>query len=562
MPGHIDQAETLWRREAYDRRPVESDEGDDSTPSSLPCDSFPIAAATHFWDNSDIYPQYPGIHRQSQESSDILSSGSPCGKSTKFESGTPQCRICSPPPVHNNMRPSSTNLSDINESSGQEWDGEGVGRGFHPSTAHVSRIKREPIHQLADAFSSMHPHSYHVQSPERMMVQKVRDHRQLSPWGCNISPWKFEPAMPHADPHRLPYHGEAHVNVVPVECNPQLLPIGGRGNRCVSPAFSVNPQVQRPTCSHFVRGSPLQTHYHHSTPSRDPRSENIYSQVIIPAERPTLTSMQAAPSFQQRSDLRLLEPPRSLLSNGGDHPYNAYQHHCCQQPAPQLDRVSCGIPQFDQRRDESSDCCRRQPHNQLSWKLRPQTRQHKMIGTEFVPQGNSVALTDQQRKVFVTYSRDNECHTREVNRFVSWLCSNGFYTEIDMLNKLVQSMDNVDYMQRFLNDKNYLIIIAVSPKYRDDVESVNDSDDHSLQTRFIYQQLVSEYISNGSKNFRLIPVLFPGSHKDHIPTWLKNTISYQWPQNQEDILRRVCRIEKYSIPPPGPLPIIVSKSLG
>uniref|UniRef100_UPI00358FD8B8 E3 ubiquitin ligase TRAF3IP2-like isoform X2 n=1 Tax=Myxine glutinosa TaxID=7769 RepID=UPI00358FD8B8 len=393
----------------------------------------------------------------------------------------------------------------------------------------------------------------HIYQAETSWRREAYDRRPVE------SDEEAEFAMYHVDPDQLPHHGGArmpNVNLANLECDPRVLPVGGRGNRCASP------QAQRLTCSHFVRGSPGLTHYHHSTPSHDPRSEHFYSPGLIPADRLTSTSMQAAPSPQQRLDLIQLEAPRSLLSNCGDYPYNRCQYRCCQQPAPQVDRASSGIPQFNQCRDEASDCCRGQPHMQLQPRLRPQTRQPQMIGTEFAPQISSVTLTDQQRKVFVTYSRDNECHTREVNRFVSWLCSNGFYTEIDMLNKLVQSMDNVEYMLRFLNDKNYLIIMAVSPKYQEDVESVNDSDQHSLQTRFIYQQLVNEYISNGSKNFRLIPVLFPGSRKDHIPTWLKNTSIYHWPLNQEDILRRVCRIEKYSIPPPGPLPIIVSKSLG
>lgn len=47
-------------------------------------------------------------------------------------------------------------------------------------------------------------------------------------------------------------------------------------------------------------------------------------------------------------------------------------------------------------------------------------------------------------------------------------------------------------------------------------------------------------------------------HQCHVPSWLQNTHIYRWPCDQEDILRRLMRVEKYSPPPIGPLPTIVS----
>lgn len=171
------------------------------------------------------------------------------------------------------------------------------------------------------------------------------------------------------------------------------------------------------------------------------------------------------------------------------------------------------------------------------------------------------ALSLEQRKVFVTYEADNDKHINEIINFVALLRHNGFDTHIDMFEQQFRSISKIDFMERYLSEKEYLIIIIISPKYFETVVASPaslESDERTLNTVYIHKQLQNEFIQNGSKNFRFIPILFPGARKSHVPNWLQNTHVYSWPRDRDDILRRLMRVEKYNPPPIGELPTIVS----
>ncbi|XP_053291301.1 E3 ubiquitin ligase TRAF3IP2 [Pleuronectes platessa] len=169
-------------------------------------------------------------------------------------------------------------------------------------------------------------------------------------------------------------------------------------------------------------------------------------------------------------------------------------------------------------------------------------------GSHPLERRRTVSLPDECRNIFITYSSD-VCS--EMVPFVDFLTKQGFRPAIDLFDDPVRSLDINKWKDRYLKDPSYLIIIAISPKYKADIDGLV-VDSLGLHTKYIHSMMQNEFIQQGSLNFRFIPVLFLSASQKHVPSWLQNTHVYRWPHDTEDLLLRLLREERY-LPPPVPM---------
>ncbi|XP_028293362.1 adapter protein CIKS-like isoform X2 [Gouania willdenowi] len=166
----------------------------------------------------------------------------------------------------------------------------------------------------------------------------------------------------------------------------------------------------------------------------------------------------------------------------------------------------------------------------------------------------TISLPPKYKNLFLTYSSDL---SSEIPPFVDFLTKQGFRVDIDLFENPVSSKDAHNWNHSYLRDPSVLIIVAISPKYKSDIEgSVMDS--YALHTKYIHSMMQNEFIQQGSINYRFIPVLFFSASQKHVPSWLQNTHVYRWPQETEDLLLRLLREERFIFPSvPGNLSILI-----
>ncbi|XP_062292960.1 E3 ubiquitin ligase TRAF3IP2 [Scomber scombrus] len=239
----------------------------------------------------------------------------------------------------------------------------------------------------------------------------------------------------------------------------------------------------------------------------------------------------------------LRQYPRHPPANPPRHNYNNCHHHNPREE-PQHHHQSWNAPQNWQRPNDAPVPQPVAPARDTMHEVSVNCPFQPGPGPDTREIRKTISLPEECRNVFITYSVDT---AREMIPFTKFLSDQGFKPVIDMFQSTVRAMGITRWMDRYLNDKSVLIIVVISPQYKEDVEGHGD-DDHGLHTKYIHNQIQNEFIQQGCLNFRLVPVLFPNATKRHVPNWLQSTRVFRWPQDTQDLLLRLLREERYIIP--------------
>ncbi|XP_071334537.1 E3 ubiquitin ligase TRAF3IP2 isoform X2 [Trachinotus anak] len=274
-----------------------------------------------------------------------------------------------------------------------------------------------------------------------------------------------------------------------------------------------------------------------------------------PSQYPAAHMPPQCPNPKQGRCLRYCAccPPTNQRRH--NHNYDYHKHHYSADPhqEPQHHQQSWDRIQYRLQLDNSQNAAQESVHQCM---VPPRDVIHEVsVGYSHQPRSGpatreirkTISLPEECRNVFITYSVDT---AKEIILFTKFLTDQGFKPAIDIFDNPIRRMGITRWMDSYLNDKSVLIIVAISPKYKEDVEGAGD-DDHGLHTKYIHNQIQNEFIQQGCLNFRLVPVLFPNATKRHVPNWLQSTRIYRWPHDTQDLLLRLLREERYVIPQQG-----------
>ncbi|KAK3585411.1 hypothetical protein CHS0354_020127 [Potamilus streckersoni] len=146
--------------------------------------------------------------------------------------------------------------------------------------------------------------------------------------------------------------------------------------------------------------------------------------------------------------------------------------------------------------------------------------------------------------VFVTYSRHNREHVKEVIELCVKLKGYGIRVRVDLSGDQAQDLfkNKHDWLDENLKRARF-VIVCISPTYSEDTDRPNSDtepipDVSRLDVRFIFDHLRTEYHRNCSQNTRVIPVIFEnsGAKRKHLPPFMSTTIVYNYPRQVDSIV--------------------------
>uniref|UniRef100_A0A914VVX9 SEFIR domain-containing protein n=1 Tax=Plectus sambesii TaxID=2011161 RepID=A0A914VVX9_9BILA len=146
------------------------------------------------------------------------------------------------------------------------------------------------------------------------------------------------------------------------------------------------------------------------------------------------------------------------------------------------------------------------------------------------------------REFLVTFYPDDEHHTK----YVKWLCKNlqKHGANVTREDKLIEAGAG-DFTGALTDafNKAHQIIVVLSDEYTRCVRPKTEDGGPALSQRaqscrYLYRLMDAEYLTNSCVNYRFRPVLFPFVPSTAVPSgWVRNTILYQWPAQQDALFR-------------------------
>ncbi|XP_052228072.1 uncharacterized protein LOC127842551 [Dreissena polymorpha] len=153
--------------------------------------------------------------------------------------------------------------------------------------------------------------------------------------------------------------------------------------------------------------------------------------------------------------------------------------------------------------------------------------------------------------VFITYSynqhRDDLSFLRDLEALCLLVRQCGIRIKIDVDDESYSErrINKLDWLETYVKKADY-VIACITPTYHSDIQPSPATAvpmESQLNARFIYNMLRDEFYSNHSRNFRMVPVLFPssGAIESHVPDCMRSTIIHNFPSQADKITKLFSR---------------------
>eukprot|EP00118_Oscarella_pearsei_P002302 m.10150 g.10150 ORF g.10150 m.10150 type:complete len:653 (+) comp21967_c0_seq2:96-2054(+) len=162
--------------------------------------------------------------------------------------------------------------------------------------------------------------------------------------------------------------------------------------------------------------------------------------------------------------------------------------------------------------------------------------------------------------IYISYAQDAASVAQNVAR---WIAKSGYGAHYDQLDPAGIARDTVPLWKQKQIEGAKFVLILCSPGYQRQLLSPeedgrNVSHQPGCGVSCDWMQISQEVYQRGGYG-RFAPVLVNGSEVACIPMLMRNTIAFRFPEQEEDLFRRITGVAKYELPKVGPRRKLVPK---